>query len=172
MGGAFMSSDAAEPEASGLLCNLKKLVRYLTKLVSPQKPSPENAALAKATETHMESPKPASINADVTEPKALRLARYLREFARLRSVVVRDVDKYELVLWFGDMPQEPECRSPAWRDDFASDEPWLEVCKPQFPVPPKVPDALLPWIDQEALGRATEEMPPLLQTRLEPDPNV
>jgi hypothetical protein len=38
------------------------------------------------------------------ESKSLRLARYLREFVGLRSTTVRDVDKYETVLWFGDMP--------------------------------------------------------------------
>jgi hypothetical protein len=47
------------------------------------------------------------------ESKALRLARYLKEFVSLRSTTVRDVDKYESVVWFGDMPQETECQSPA-----------------------------------------------------------
>jgi hypothetical protein len=53
---------------------------------------------------------------DINTPqasKALRLARYLKAFVGLRSTVVRDVDTYETVLWFGDMPQEPECQSPA-----------------------------------------------------------
>src|SRR5260221_7661918 len=51
---------------------------------------------------------------DTTESKALRLARYLKEFVGLRSTTIRDVAKYESVLWFGEMPQEPECRSPSW----------------------------------------------------------
>ena len=51
------------------------------------------------------------------ESKALRLARYLREFVGLRSTTVYDVSKYESVLWFGDMPQQPECQSPAWNPD-------------------------------------------------------
>jgi hypothetical protein len=49
------------------------------------------------------------MTADATAPsesKALRLARYLKEFVSLRSTTVYDVNKYESVLWFGDMPQE------------------------------------------------------------------
>ena len=57
------------------------------------------------------------------ESKALRLARYLKEFVGLRSTTVRDVDKYESVVWFGDMPQETECQSPAWNDNGDPDTP-------------------------------------------------
>jgi len=108
----------------------------------------------------------------VAESKALRFAQYLKEFVRLRSVITRDVEKYDSVLWFHEMPHERECRSPAWSDGFESSDPWLEVQKQQFPKPPTIPDALLPWIDQEAFRRATVEMPPLRQTKLEPDLSV
>jgi hypothetical protein len=104
-----------------------------------------------------------------SEPKALRLARYLKAFVGLRSTTVRDVDKYDSVLWFGEMPQESECRSPAWNDDFESGDPWLEVHKQQFPNLPILPEILRPWIDQEACKGATVEMPVLQTTRLEPD---
>jgi AAA domain len=104
-----------------------------------------------------------------SEPKALRLARYLRAFVGLRSTTVRDVDKYESVLWFSEMPHEPECRSPAWNDDFEPGGSWLEVHKQQFPNWPALPAMLQPWIDQEACKRATVEIPALRATRLEPD---
>ena len=104
-----------------------------------------------------------------SESKALRLARYLREFVGLRSTTVHDVGKYELVLWFGDMPQEPECSSPAWHDDFEAGDPWLEVRKQQLPKAPEPPASILPWVDQEALRRASSEMPALRPTRLVPD---
>lgn len=103
------------------------------------------------------------------ESKALRLARYLREFVGLRSTTVRDVDKYETVLWFGDMPQESDCQSPAWNDNFEPGTPWLEVHKQQFPKPPDPPEVILPWIDQQALRQATVDMPQLRQTILLPD---
>jgi hypothetical protein len=108
-------------------------------------------------------------HANTAESKALRLARYLKEFVGLRSTTVRDVDKFESVLWFGDMPQKPDCRSPAWNNEFEPGDPWLEVHKQQFPKPPVPPEILVPWIDQEAFKRATVEMPALRSTRLEPD---
>lgn len=108
----------------------------------------------------------------IHEPKALRLARYLREFVGLRSTTVHDVDKYESVLWFGDMPQEPECRSPAWHNDFEAGDPWLEVRKQQLPKMPEPPAIILPWLDQEALRRATGQIPELRSTRLVPNLTV
>ncbi len=103
------------------------------------------------------------------ESKVLRLARYLKDFVGLRSSTVYDVNKYEAVSWFDDMPQEPECQSPAWNDAFEPGDPWLVVHKQQFPKPPEPPEIILPWIDQEALKRAGPEMPGLRSTRMEPD---
>lgn len=103
------------------------------------------------------------------ESKALRLARYLKEFVGLRSSTVRDVDKYETVLWFADMPQVSDCQSSAWNDTFESGAPWLEVRKQRFPKPPEPPEAILPWIDPQALRRATPEVPQLRPTILVPD---
>ena len=86
---------------------------------------------------------------------ALRLAKYLKEFVSLRTTTVRDVAKYESVLWFGDMPQEPDCRSPAWTDDHEPGTPWLEVKKQQFEKAPSPPEVTLPWLDEKALAHAT-----------------
>jgi hypothetical protein len=104
-----------------------------------------------------------------SESKALRLARYLKEFVGLRSTTVYDLNKYESVLWFGDMPQERECQSPAWNNEFEAGDPWLVVHKQQFPKPPVPPEIILPWIDQQALKRAAAEIPKLQPTRMEPD---
>jgi len=112
------------------------------------------------------------MNIDATpssESKALRLARYLKEFVGLRSTTVSDVNKYDAVLWFGEVPQEPECQSPAWKDEFVPGDPWLVVEKQQFPKPPAPPEHILPWVDQQALKRAGSELPKLQSTILEPD---
>src|SRR3970040_1384822 len=106
------------------------------------------------------------------ESKALRLARYLKEFVGLRSSTVRDVDKYETVLWFGDLPQETDCRSPAWDSGAEHGEPWLDVRKQEFLKVPPPPEEILQWIDQQALRRATGEMPTLRPTILLPDPSA
>ena len=106
------------------------------------------------------------------ESKALRLARYLKEFVGLRTTTVFDVNKYESVLWFGDMPQEPECQSPAWNDDFNIGDPWLVVKKQEFLKPPAPPEVILPWIDQQAFKRAGSEIPRLRSTCLAADPEA
>lgn len=106
------------------------------------------------------------------ESKALRLARYLKEFVGLRSTTIRDVDKYEAVLWFADMPQVSDCQSSAWNDAFEPGAPWLEVRKQRFPKSPDPPEMILPWIDQQALRRATPEMPQLRSSILLPDATV
>lgn len=92
---------------------------------------------------------------------ALRLAQYLREFVSLRASTVRDVTKYDSVIWFGDMPQETECFSPAWVDGCETDDPWLEVRKQQFEPMPTPPKDILPWVDEKALKCASEQIPPL-----------
>jgi hypothetical protein len=46
------------------------------------------------------------------------------------------------------------------------------VHKQQLPKPPAPPDVILPWIDQQALKLATDDIPELRPTRLEPDLEV
>lgn len=128
----------------------------------------------------------------VKESKALRLAQYLKEFAGLRSSIIRNVDQYETVLWFNDMPQEAECHSPAWDSCYKLDDPWLEVRKQKLPKPPQCSGLLLPWLDQKSIERAYEtpalrsiaylpnlnaernenEEPPLLEHNLQDHPEV
>ena len=95
---------------------------------------------------------------------SLSLARYLKEFVGLRTTTVRDVTKYNTVLWFGDMPQESDCRCAAWTDDYGVDDSWLEVKKQQFEKMPPPPTSTLPWLDEQALRRATPEIPALRAT--------
>ncbi len=104
-----------------------------------------------------------------SKSKALRLARYLKEFVGLRSTTVYDINKYKSVLWFGDMPQEAQCQSPACNHEFEAGDPWLIVHKRPLPKPPVPPEIIVPWIDQQALKQATDDVPKLRPTRLEPD---
>jgi hypothetical protein len=67
------------------------------------------------------------------------------------------------------MPQEPQCRSPAWTDEFDPGGTWLEVRKQRFVKPPTPPDIILPWIDQEGLKRATVDIPSLRSIISVPD---
>ncbi len=103
------------------------------------------------------------------ESKELRLARYLREFVGLRTTNIRDVSKYDSVLWLAEMPQESECTSPAWIDGGEVGESWLEVRKQQMPKTPDPSDIVLPWADKVALRKATEDLPSLNPVAFFPD---
>ena len=105
----------------------------------------------------------------MTERPELRLARYLREFVLHRTTPVSDIDKYEDVLWFADIPQEADCRSGAWTEDREPVDAWLEVEKQTFEPIPEVPDIAIPWADEQALHCATLEIPPLRATTSVPD---
>ena len=100
-------------------------------------------------------------NGNRLESPSLRLARYLKEFVGLRSTTVRDVAKYDSVLWFDEMPQAADCHSGAWTDDYDLEEHWLEVRKQEFERPPEPPDMIAKWVDAEALRRATSSITPL-----------
>jgi very-short-patch-repair endonuclease len=108
----------------------------------------------------------------VAESAALRLAKYLKEFVRLRLTTVRDVSKYESVHWFGTFPQERECWSGAWSDDRSEENSWLEVKRPHFERMPALPDLLLPWVDLQALNQAAKEFPPLRSSTLLPEGEI
>ena len=106
------------------------------------------------------------------ESASLRLARYLKEFVGLRSTTVREVDKYDSVLWFDEMPQTADCHSGAWTDDYNPAKPWLEVRKQKFENPPEPPDIIVKWIDAEALHKATPSITPLRPSILEEDTDI
>lgn len=97
-----------------------------------------------------------------------RLAQYLKEFVGLRTTTVRDVAKYETVLWFGDMVQGKDCFSPAWATATENCMSWLEVKKQQYDNAPKVPESLLPWIDTGGLTNAKSTMPELKKSIFQP----
>ena len=75
--------------------------------------------------------------------------------------IVREVDHYEDVLWFSDMPHEAECRSGAWDDGLTARDAWLEVSKQAFEPTPKLPEILVPWVDDQEIRRAARQMSPL-----------
>ena len=109
------------------------------------------------------------MNGIETEHSALRLARYLKEFVGHRTTAVRDIDNYDATLWFADIPQEADCRSGAWTDDWEQNDAWLEVEKQAFEPAPELPEIVIPWVDKQAFRRATLEIPPLHKSITVPD---
>lgn len=85
---------------------------------------------------------------------AASLFEFLVQLVQLRTRSVRDVAEYSNsrgdVLWFHDLPGEPEIRSALGRTD-QSDE-WLAIRRPRQTPPPPMPDPLGYWTDSRALS--------------------
>jgi very-short-patch-repair endonuclease len=94
--------------------------------------------------------------------RAIRLFEYLKRLAELRARTVRDLAEYTEVVWFDEVPPEPECRTvtgvpPA--DPLA----WLTIERPRRTRPPDLPEVLGPWIEGRQLEDSAAE-PELRET--------
>jgi hypothetical protein len=95
--------------------------------------------------------------------QAIGLFTFLHDLTELRSKTVRALAQYEKVLWFHEIPREPECHCIAWArsaDEDAS-EVWLEVKKPRLRSPPRVPELLEPWFNPTELEDSSQAFPRL-----------
>lgn len=104
--------------------------------------------------------------------KYLQIFNYLKEFSKLRSNPVRDIDaqetQYPEKFWLNDIP-ENELFENIIRSDFNEDNDyWLKVRKPKEPTKPefsKLTENLEKWIDKPTL--LNEEDEPKLKESLE-----
>ncbi|MDE0472043.1 MAG: AAA domain-containing protein [Ekhidna sp.] len=104
--------------------------------------------------------------------KYLQIFNYLKEFSKLRSKPVRDIDaqetQYPEKFWLNDSP-ENELFENIIRPDFNEDNDyWLKVRKPKEPAKPefaKLSENLEKWVDKPTL--LNEEERPKLQETLE-----
>ena len=96
-------------------------------------------------------------SSDDTRKRAINLFKYLRELTKLSSKVVRNIDEYDNVLYFSDVPNEKECFTPAWGiKQQGKEDIWLEVKKPKLQSFPSVPGELKPWVKKADLENATD----------------
>ncbi len=95
--------------------------------------------------------------------RATRLFTFLRELTELQSKTVRTIDQYDKALWFKAIPREPGCHCIAWRpiEDQEESDVWVEIRKPRLKAPPKVSDALEPWLDPQEVEDSSREFPVL-----------
>lgn len=107
---------------------------------------------------------------DLKQDRAIRLFRYLRELAQLRTKPVRDCNSYERVLWFKDIPQEAGCYTAAWGSDKAeSDDIWIEIKRRREPKCPTVPKICQDWVELKSISNSDKE-PELRDRILAPKP--
>lgn len=96
--------------------------------------------------------------------KAVRLFTYLKEVCQLRFVVVRDCRNYDQLLWFQDVPREPECFCIAWNGPTEANESWIEVRHSPEPPCPPAPPVCKDWISPADLLNSAQT--PALRDRI------
>ena len=98
-----------------------------------------------------------SCQEDVFRLRATGLFVYLKKLAQLRGKPVRDVRNYEKILWFNNIPKEPECFTPAWGTvKPGHEEIWLEIKRPRFSEPPTVPAKVKPWVKEDEIRNSAD----------------
>ena len=88
-------------------------------------------------------------NRDILQDRAIRLFSFLRELAKLKTKVVRDLAQYEQVVWFDDIPKYKGCFSVLTPEsDRLQDTTWLEIKKSPEPKKPPLPPPCLKWLEE------------------------
>jgi hypothetical protein len=94
--------------------------------------------------------RPESSKGDVLRDRAVRLFKFLRELALLKSKIVRDISEYEKVVWFDDVPQYKNCLSAlSPESDKLQDSTWLEIKQSPEPKRPAIPLSCGIWLDDD-----------------------
>jgi len=89
--------------------------------------------------------------------RAIRLFTYLQELVQLRSPQVCDIENYEAVVWFSEIPDEDACFSISWSGPVDDSDLWLEIKKRKEPVCPALPASCRGWIDPRLLLKSDTE---------------
>src|SRR5437773_7704123 len=116
--------------------------------------------MAMPNENEKSSPRPA----DELRGKAVRLFTYLKEICQLRFVTKRDCRNYDELLWFHDIPREPECFCIAWSGTTEANESWIDVRRSPEPVCPPVPTVCQNWVSAADLLNSSQA--PALRERI------
>lgn len=99
----------------------------------------------------------------MVKDKSTRLFNYLKEMTRLRTPTIRNLNTYERVLWFSDIPEEPHCYCQLFNDQKEQKDLWIEIKKPKFPILPNVPREFEDWVLTSELNKTQKDEPELLE---------
>ena len=94
---------------------------------------------------------------------AIALYTFLKEFVQLRTRTIRDIDRYEQVIWVSDIPREPGCKCIAWHREAEDDsnEEWLEIQRPRLTPPPDPPETVIAWVRRDQVEDSSLDIPEL-----------
>ena len=91
--------------------------------------------------------------------KYLQIFNYLKEFSKLRSNPVRDIDaqenQYPEKLWLSDLPIHDNIQNIILNRELENNSGyWIKIKKPKEPAPPtfkRIPESLRKWIEESSL---------------------
>ncbi|MBU9721610.1 MULTISPECIES: AAA domain-containing protein [Bacillaceae] len=106
-------------------------------------------------------------SSNIDQDRALRLFTYLKEFSMLKTPLVRNVENYDDVLWFSEVPEEKECNTPLQDGDFH--DVWVEIEKPIKPPVPSPSEKIVTWLESEDELNNENKEPKLVEQI--PNPN-
>ena len=91
-----------------------------------------------------------SSDRNILRDRAVRLFKFLRELALLKSKTVRDLSEYEQVVWFHDIPDYKSCLSVLTAEsDKLQDATWLEIRQSPEPKRPAIAASCERWLDED-----------------------
>lgn len=95
---------------------------------------------------------------------AKKLFQFLKAFNKLKIKPQLDVNSFEKILWFHEIPKEKECTSIIHKIDsekFNKDsekfKKWIEVKKPKRRPYPDPPKEIKPWLKNDTLDKYTKQ---------------
>lgn len=105
----------------------------------------------------MDAPK--VVDDTLIRDRAVRLFTYLRELAKLKTAVTRDLSAYDKVVWFSDVPEYKGCFSILQSRDLERNQDgiWLEVRKTPETKRPPTPPSSLKWLESSHDGDPLDE---------------
>lgn len=101
------------------------------------------------------------VNDRIIRDRATRIFTYLKELARLKSKITRDLFTYDAVVWFHDVPECKGCFCALSSESSErQDGVWLEIRRSKEPQKPAIPSSCLRWFDDDS------HADPLVEPRL------
>lgn len=96
--------------------------------------------------------------------RARRLFLYLRDLTELRSKPTRDVDQYEQVVWFSELPGSSGAWSSFHEPDGTEEvDIWLSIERVPIPPPPEPVQSLGPWLQWSVVDDFELDEPGLVE---------
>ncbi|MFR9757453.1 AAA domain-containing protein [Streptomyces sp. TR06-5] len=114
-------------------------------------------------------PQDTKLSPDQTDALRVRqIFQFLAAAEAARTRPVRTLDAAQGVVWFDELPDHSGVAAIVEEQPGAGEPAWLTVRRPQREEPPQPHATLAPWVDERRIRDFTQQRPPHLRRRIEP----